>query len=388
MTESAVVYTNESDSREAGQELGRKIAASFHSKRPDAVIVFASSRYEYEPLLEGLEAGCGAKIIVGCSSAGEFVSNHSGEGSASAVALESDTLRFSAAIGNDLRGDRRAAAEEIVSSFTPVDDLSFPYRSALILTDALAGFTDELIEHLTVMTAAGYSFFGGGAGDDAQFSKTHVFLGTKAYANAAVALEILSTRPVGIGVSHGWKPASDPIRVTEVDGSRLISLNAMPAVEVFQEHAEKTGQKFDTTDPVPFFLHNVLGIDTGADYKLRVPLAVNEDGSVDCASDIPAGATLRIMSTTSQSAADAAVRATTSALQQMNGGNAGVAIFFDCVATRLRMGEEFGSEMDAVQAALGSVAYAGCNTYGQIARNEGQFSGFHNCTATVAVIPG
>lgn len=30
---------------------------------------------------------------------------------------------------------------------------------------------------------------------------------------------------------------------------------------------------------------------------------------------------------------------------------------------------------------------AGCNTYGQIARAEGQFSGFHNCTAVVCVIP-
>jgi hypothetical protein len=51
------------------------------------------------------------------------------------------------------------------------------------------------------------------------------------------------------------------------------------------------------------------------------------------------------------------------------------------------MGKEFGFELEAVQHALGSAQYAGFNTYGQIARAEGQFSGFHNCTAVVCIIP-
>jgi hypothetical protein len=51
------------------------------------------------------------------------------------------------------------------------------------------------------------------------------------------------------------------------------------------------------------------------------------------------------------------------------------------------MGKEFDLEMDAMKEALGHAKFAGCNTYGQIARVEGQFSGFHNCTATVCVFP-
>ena len=34
-----------------------------------------------------------------------------------------------------------------------------------------------------------------------------------------------------------------------------------------------------------------------------------------------------------------------------------------------------------------SASYVGCNTHGQIARAEGQFGGFHNCTAVVCVLP-
>jgi hypothetical protein len=92
----------------------------------------------------------------------------------------------------------------------------------------------------------------GGAGDHGAFKQTHVFCGTDAFSNGAVALEILSNKPIGIGARHGW-----------------------------------------------------------------VAAAVH----------------------------------------------------------------------DAVQCALGEAAFVGFNSYGQIVRSEGQFSGFHNCTAVVLVLP-
>jgi hypothetical protein len=296
-------------------------------------------------------------------------------------------MQFSAGVGRNLREDREAAAEEIVSSFQGPGNHRYLFRSALVLTDALAGHADGLIETINLRTAGAYTLFGGGAGDDAQFTRTHVFHDTEAIPDAAVALEILSNKPLGVGVSHGWTPAGAPMRVTEADGMRLVSLNATPAAEVFQEYAEATGQAFDPADPVPFFLHNIIGIDTGSGFKLRVPLAVNADGSVTCAADIPAGATVRLMKATGGSSAEAAESAALSALGQLNGHRPQVALFFDCVATRLRMGQEFGLEMEALRNVLGATRYAGCNTYGQIARAERQFSGFHNCTAVVCVIP-
>jgi hypothetical protein len=57
------------------------------------------------------------------------------------------------------------------------------------------------------------------------------------------------------------------------------------------------------------------------------------------------------------------------------------------VATRLRMGDVFGFEVDSVARALDGAKLVGCNTYGQIARSAGQFGGFHNCTAVVMVLP-
>lgn len=324
--------------------------------------------------------------MVGCSSSGEFISNRSGEGSACALAIYSDTMTFSAGVGHNVREDCARAARQIADSFLNFNSHSYPHRVALVLTDALAGYADDLVENLTICTAGSHYMFGGGAGDDGHFERTHVFMGTQAYTNAAVALEMLSQNPIGVGFCHGWVPVSEPMRITESDGPRLISINAIPVLEVFQEHAEKTGQKFDLENPISFFLHNALGIQIGDDYKLRVPLAVLPDGSFHCAAEVPQGATVCLMGTTSESSSAAAEKAVHEALEQVGSAEPKVALFFDCVATRLRLGTQFSSELQALQNILGETPLVGCNSHGQIARGPGQFNGYHNCTATVCVI--
>jgi hypothetical protein len=304
-----------------------------------------------------------------------------------ALALKSQDMKFAVGVGRNLVTDRKAAAKQVISAFQGQAHPNFPYRSALIMTDALAGHADDLVDQLTLATSGTYQFFGGGAGDDALFKRTHVFAGTESITNAVVGLEILSKKPVGIGVTHGWEPASAGMRVTEARGARLVSLNGMPAAQSFQGHAEATGQVLNRSDPLPFFLHNIIGIDTGNGYRLRVPLAMNEDESISCAADVPSGAVIRIMKASTGSAVDAAAAATRSALRGLQGNKPGVALFFDCVATRLRMGDLFGLELQSIAELLRPAAFVGCNTYGQIARASGQFGGFHNCTAVVCILP-
>lgn len=387
MTHTFAAYTLQAESHEAGSDLGRQISDAFTPDSPDVVIVFASSRFEYERLLSALDDACHPGVLVGSSSAGEFTGQHRGEGTACALAFTSTDIRASAGLGREVSRQGSKAAAAVVASFQGVGASALPYRSALVMTDALAGHADELIRELTVLTSGMYQFAGGGAGDDAKFSSTHVFYGTHAYTDAVVALELLSSKPFGIGVGHGWMPASASLRVTEVDGTRVVSLNGVPAIEAFETHAAASGQTIDRSVPLPFFLHNILGIDTGVGYQLRVPLAINEDGSVTCAAEIPVGGRVHIMKATSDSAITAAQRATSAAVDALRGNPPGAALFFDCVATRLRMGTDFGFELQAVSDMLGDARLVGCNTYGQIARAEGQFGGFHNCTAVVMVLP-
>jgi hypothetical protein len=386
MTEIAAVHTSLEDTIPAAEDLAAQINAAFPTPA-DAIIVFASARFDYEALLRILTDRCTPGVLVGSSSAGEFTHAARGAGTASALALRSESLVFSAGLGRDVSSDSRGAARQLVSSFKGMQGGRHAHRAALVMTDALAGHAEEFVDEMTVRTSGRYLLAGGGAGDDAKFSRTHVFLGTRAYSDAAVALEILSNKPIGVGVGHGWEPAGLPLRATEVDGMRVVGFNGLPAAEAFERHAEATGQAFDRNDPLPFFLHNILGVDTGNGYRLRVPLSIDADGAVQCAAEIPEQARVHIMCTTNESAAIAAQRATAAAVTALGETKPGAALFFDCVATRLRLGEAFAYELAVVADSLGGAPFVGCNTYGQIARSDSQFSGFHNCTAVVLALP-
>lgn len=382
----AAASTDLVDAREAGRRLAGEITQGL-GEAPQALMIFAAPSYDHKALLDELADQCPGALVIGASSAGEFMNQERGEGLACALGLAGDDVRFGAAVARDITGDAAAAARQMVSSFNGLSDYAFPYRSALVMADALAGHADVLVDELTLATGGQYQFFGGGAGDNAQFQRTSVFFGREVLNGAAVALEMLTQKPIGVGVRHGWAPASSPFRVTQADGMRLVSLNGLPAAEAFEAHAASTGQKLDRASPIPFFLHNIVGIEAGDSHRLRVPLAILQDGSVMCAAEVPEGSVIYIMRVSAASAVEAAQDATQAALAALGEHKPQAALFFDCVATRLRMGDQFGEEVAIVRDQLAGADLLGCNTHGQIARAEGQFEGFHNCTAVVAVLP-
>lgn len=387
MIQAVAALSDLHNSTAAGTAIAADITAGLGGAPADAIIVFASSQHNHAALLSAIHAHHPSAKLVGCSSAGEFSSHSAGVGAVSAIAFASDEVHFAVALGRGVRSNLDSVVEQIVSGFAGPTEHGYAYRTALVLADALAGYTDELVEKLNIATGGLYQFVGGGAGDDANFQSTHVFSGVHAYTDAAVALEILSNKPIGVGARHGWMPASAAMRVTEADGTRLVSLNGFPAAEVYRAHIEELGQAFDESHPLPHFLHHIIGIDTSRGHKLRVPLAVEADGALLCASDIPSGVLVHFMSIEAESAAQAASAAAHDAISQLGEHPIAAALFFDCVATRLRMGADFDNELNAVGRSLGTKIYGGCNTYGQIVRRDGQFNGFHNCTAVVCAFP-
>lgn len=379
------IHTAHRDTAMAAAEIVQNIRAGLDDA-PHALVVFASARHDYAQLLNAFAEAFPLACVAGASSAGEFTDGFRGEGAVSVLALLAPDASFSVGVGRDVGASPRAAGSAVVSGFRGLQRSKYPYKAALVMTDALAGFADSVVEELTIATRGEYGFFGGGAGDDGLFQSTHVFAGREVLCNAVVALEILSNKPIGIGVSHGWEPAGPGLRVTEVESARIVSLNGLPAVHAFEDHARETGKPFDPAAPVPFFLHNIIGIASPGGYRLRVPLEARPDGSIVCAAEVPPGAIVHLMRTSEASAVRAAQNATRSALDALAGSEPAVGIVFDCVATRLRMGDAFAQELQVCAQMLAPAAFVGCNTYGQIARAEGQFAGFHNCTAVVCVL--
>jgi hypothetical protein len=387
MLQSTIAYTDLLDSQQAGNALGHSITS--HLDKPaNVVIVFAAPNYQHETLLKALQESCHPEIIVGCSSAGEFTGTQHGNGRCCAIALVADQkdMHFKATVGHNISTQLDEATQSIATTLQSGSYNNYRHHTALLLADALTGHMEELLGKLVHLTDNSYEFFGGGAGDNAQFQHTPVFFGTEVLNDAAVVLAFDSTLPIGVGMCHGWQPASDYLQVTKAEGKRLIEIDHRPAIEAFKELAAKTEQILDLENPLPFFLHTLIGID-GEGYRLRVPLALQEDGSIYCAAEVPQDSMISLMKASSHSPIEAAATAAQRAQRGLAGHKPSVALFFDCVATRLVLGKDFGLELEALQETLDQTPLVGCNSHGQFARVHQQYSAFHNCTAVVGLFP-
>jgi len=76
--ETVVACTAMDEPLAAGHDLATQILSSLGDA--DAIIVFASPKYDHSLLLTALRDKCERGVIVGSSSAGEFASAHRGEG--------------------------------------------------------------------------------------------------------------------------------------------------------------------------------------------------------------------------------------------------------------------------------------------------------------------
>ena len=148
---------------------------------------------------------------------------------ACAVAIRSQDLLFTAAVGRGLEHDLDGAARQMVASLQGPAHPEYRYRSALVLVDGLHAPPELLLEQLTLLTDGSYQFFGGGAGDNFAFVNTAVFYDDEAVNDAAVVLEILSHKPLGIGFHHGWSPFSGPMQITGSHRQLVMSIDGRAA---------------------------------------------------------------------------------------------------------------------------------------------------------------
>jgi len=260
--------------------------------------------------------------------------------------------------------------------------------TTIVLADGLNGAGEELVNQIMAATRPFHQVVGGAAGDDGAFKATTVGGGTEAHGDGASVLHTFSRTPWGVGVDHGLKATTRPMRVTRAARNVVHELDGRPAFDVYREYAEQKGVRLEPASAGPFLIGNELGILVFDEIKrARAPLSVGADGSLSCAADIPEGAHVAILDGEPDSMVSAAKRAAEEAQRNLKGARAAAVLLFDCVCRGMILDQGFGREIDAVQSVFPDVPVAGLLTYGEIARFKGRLDGWHNTTAVVAAIP-
>jgi methyl-accepting chemotaxis protein len=239
-------------------------------------------------------------------------------------------------------------------------------------------------------------FSGGAAADDLKFKETHVFTDDEVSTNAVSLALVASHIPVAIGVKHGHSPISPPLTITKAEANIVYEISGRPAFEVWKEYARQNAKgigidvdKMSEVEAIQtFFTRYEAGLLTGTEYKIRwLGGTTTTKGPITFPCAMSEGMVVRVMESPKQGQIASAKKAAEIALEACRGVKLAGAIVFDCVCRAVILGEDFSKAVDEIKKVLRGIPLIGFETYGEIAMEIGQLSGFHNTTTVVLLIP-
>lgn len=361
---------------------------------PLLICIFAAIEHELQAVLRAHRERWPNAAVVGCSSAGEFTEAREAKKSIAVFALAGDfSVRTGFASG--LRADPLGAIQK-ATEHMPIALDDYPERTAIMLIDPFAGNGEEATlmaaEHLGVSVPL--RLVGGAAGDDLSMTRAFVGAGEEASSDAVAMAMVYSKVPLGIGVQHGHRALSGPLTVTKAQGNVVHELDGRPAWDVWRDQtraaAALRGVDVDALgeDAIGgFLLTYEAALSAGDSLKVRAPLVKHDDGSLSFACGIPQGAVIRITQSGPDAQVDSARKAAELAREQLAGRDVAGALVFDCICRNLILDEAFSTAVSAISESLGDVPLAGFETYGEIALEASDMSGFHNTTTVVLAVP-
>jgi methyl-accepting chemotaxis protein len=392
MSTKFVTSSANGSAKSASSKIVEDLKSGLGGEEPALLMFFASTEQPLGEVATALASAYPSATVLGASTAGEFTERGDTKGAVSAVAV-AGSFKVYAGIGSGVRANPERAVQQALEGL-PRSVQGYPHRTGLLLIDTMAGNCEEATLMAAAELGADLPLAGGAAGDDLKMQSTIVSCGTRAAPDAIVIGQIFSKEPLGVGVCHGHRPLSSPLRVTKAKGNVIHEIEGRPAWDVWRERtrdaAKAQGIDLDTlaaADEGGFLLRFEAGLAAGQDYKIRAPLARNADGSIQFACGIPEGAVIRITESVPKDQIESAREAARRARAKLGGKPAAGAIVFDCICRNLILKEHFGDAVRGMAEELGNVPVAGFETYGEIALDAGDMSGFHNTTSVVLAFP-
>ena len=376
----------------AAASLVAELKHGLRGEEPALVMVFASTAQPLGEVAKIVSEAFSTAQVLGASTAGEFTERGDTKGAVCAVAI-AGAFKVYAGIGGGVRAEPDRAVGQALEGL-PRAIAGYPFRTGILLIDTMAGNCEEVSLIAASELGADAPLAGGAAGDDLKMQSTLVSCGARAISDGVVIAQIFSKAPLGLGVCHGHKPLSAPLRVTKAHGNVVEEIEGRAAWDVWREStrsaAKAQGIDVDSlasSDETSFLLRFEAGLAAGAEYKIRAPLSRTTAGAISFACGVPEGAVIRITESAPKDQVESAREAARRAKAKLDGRAAAGAIVFDCICRNLILNDEFGSAVRGMVDELGGVPVAGFETYGEIALDAGDMSGFHNTTSVVLAFP-
>ena len=371
------------DAREAGRRAALDV---LQGPEPKLLLAFCSDDIDLEAFAAAVTEVAGDVPLVGCSTAGELSDEGPTDGGTVLVAFGGPGFSITTSVTRSISERLHDAGAEAATCALPQRDRA--HRLLLLLTDGLAGDQQEIVRGAYSVAGSGIPLVGGCAGDELRMRRTRQIYGREVLTDAIVAVGLASDAPLGVGVHHGWTKVGDAMVVTASAGTRVLSLDDRPALDVYLDRLDAPAEA--RTDPdafTQFSLTHPLGLDRRSGDEVRFVAGADfEERSLLCIAEVPQGGLAHFMEGDADSVLSATVAACDQAFDGLEGEPAIGLLAFDCIARRAVLGAEgIAGETEAIRLRADGAPFAGFYTYGEIARTSGM-RGFHNQTLVVLAV--
>jgi len=257
-----------------------------------------------------------------------------------------------------------------------------PQVTLFLLFDALVPNISTLLDELYLQLANRVHYAGVNAGSETFQPIPCLFDNARIIQNG-VLLMLLQPH-LGAMLAHGYSAPPRMISATSTEGNRIRQIDWRPAFEVYQELVRaQSGVEVTRENFYQHAVHFPFGIiRANHEVLVRIPVALEEDGSLFCVGEVPANAVLTLLEAPKVDSQHT-LQTLVQGLTKLNGELAdSELLLFYCAGRRLHLGLDAAtSELRQFAELTKATPIAGALSLGEIGSSlQWGYPLFHNAT--------
>ncbi|MFA6120677.1 MAG: FIST C-terminal domain-containing protein [Sideroxydans sp.] len=248
--------------------------------------------------------------------------------------------------------------------------------------DSMVPNIGSLLDETYLQLANRVHYAGANAGSETFQPMPCLFDGQRLVSNGV--LLVLLPNHKGAILEHGYHAPRQIVYATSTEGNRISQIDWRPAFEVYQELVQKQyGVQITQANFYEHAVHFPFGIVRANHHVVvRIPVVLNDDGSLYCVGEVPANSVLTLLERPSVDTQET-LRVLNDGLQAMNGSSKDKELLlFYCAGRRMHLGIETATaELQALGQLTQASRISGALSLGEIGGSTLHgYPLFHNAT--------
>jgi len=379
------------DSFAAGKEAALSAYYQIGRNDPGIAIVFISTIFDQELVLQGIRSVIKDTKLIGCSSAGSISTYGPKRDSVAVFIISSDSIEFTCGMGREISKNSRLAGHK--ASKQASDSAHKLKQAYMLFSDSFSGNSTDILRGAQETLGTSFPIIGGGACNTECIKKTYQYIGSEIKTDSATGVLFSGDLKLGMGQSSGWQPIGKPHKITKAKSNIIKEIDKKIAVELYEEYFEKPFEQLQQEQICKLGISYPIGLCLAGDskkYLTRVPLKTEDTGSLVMNGDVQEGQDISLMIGDKEAVLESAKEAALEAMSNIKSSKVKFAAIFSDIARLLLLRKDAYKEIDMIKEIIGkNTPILGCYTFGEYtpfntSESKGQ-SHFNNQSISIAL---